>query len=246
MKNGHIIIYGGGSLISKELMKLLSSNYNNFSIFCRKKNDVENNLKEVDIKNLKINIYECDLVDLEKNFSIIEGLENNVSGLIWVSGFTGNADEEFLDPQKGEKNIRVNFLNPILITNKIIPKMVLDKNSFIVAISSVAGLRGRAKQLFYSSAKSALIAYMSALRQKLVSKKINVITVIPGYMKTKPFVGRGWKAPSFLIASPNKVAKVIYKAIKSKKEIVYINYFWRIIMFCINLIPEKIFKNLKF
>ena len=155
MKNGHIIIYGGGSLISKELMKLLSSNYNNFSIFCRKKNDVENNLKEVDIKNLKINIYECDLVDLEKNFSIIEGIENNISGLIWVSGFTGNADEEFLDPKKGEKNIRVNFLNPILITNKIIPKMVLDTNSFIVAISSVAGLRGRAKQLFYSSAKSA-------------------------------------------------------------------------------------------
>ena len=54
MKNGHIIIYGGGSLISKELMKLLSSNYNNFSIFCRKKNDVEINLKEVDIKNLRM------------------------------------------------------------------------------------------------------------------------------------------------------------------------------------------------
>ena len=234
MQNRHIIIYGGSSLISKELMKLLSNNFNHFSIFCRKRNDVENNLKEVDIKNL------------EKNFSIIDGIENNISGLIWVSGFTGNADEEFLDPEKGEKNIRVNFLNPILITNKIIPKMLLDTNSFIVAISSVAGLRGRAKQLFYSSAKSALIAYMSALRQKLVSKKINVITVIPGYMNTKPFIGGGWKAPSFLIASPNKVAKVILKAINSKKEIVYVNFIWRIIMFFIVNIPEKIFKNLKF
>ena len=234
MQNRHIIIYGGSSLISKELMKLLSNNFNHFSIFCRKRNDVENNLKEVDIKNL------------EKNFSIIDGIENNISGLIWVSGFTGNADEEFLDPEKGEKNIRVNFLNPILITNKIIPKMLLDTNSFIVAISSVAGLRGRAKQLFYSSAKSALIAYMSALRQKLISKKINVITVIPGYMNTKPFIGGGWKAPSFLIASPNKVAKVILKAINSKKEIVYVNFIWRIIMFFIVNIPEKIFKNLKF
>ena len=91
-----------------------------------------------------------------------------------------------------------------------------------------------------------LIAYMSALRQKLVSKKINVITVIPGYMKTKPFIVGGWKAPSFLIASPNKVAKVILKAINSKKEIVYVNFVWRIIMFFIVNIPEKIFKNLKF
>ena len=246
MPNGHIVIYGGSSSISKELMKLLAKNYNQFTVFCRKKNDVENNFKELDIKNLKINIFESDIEELEKNFTIIESLENNISGLIWVSGFTGNAEEEFLDPIKGEKNIRVNFLNPVLITNKIIPKMLLNENSFIVAIASVAGLRGRSKQLFYSSAKSALITYMSGLRQKLISKKINVITVIPGYMKTKRFIEGGWKAPSFLISSPSDVAKIILKAINSKKEIVYINFIWRIIMFFIICIPEKIFKKLKF
>ena len=246
MKNGHIIIYGGSSLISKELIKILIKNYNQFTIFCRKKSDVENNLKEITSENLKMNIYESDIIDLEKNFSIIEKLENNISGLIWISGFTGDAEEEFLNPVKGEKNIRVKFLNPILITNKIIPKMVLDGNSFIVALSSVAGLRGRAKQLFYSSAKSGLISYLSGLRQKLEAKKINVITVIPGYIKTKAFEKGRWEAPSLLISSPKKAAKIIFKAISSKKEIVYINFIWRIIMFFIIHIPEKIFKKLKF
>ena len=65
-------------------------------------------------------------------------------------------------------------------------------------------------------------------------------------MNTKSFEKSGIKSPSFLLSSPEKSAKIIYNAIKSKKEIVYINFLWRIIMFCINLIPEKIFKKLKF
>ena len=62
-------------------------------------------------------------------------------------------------------------------------------------------------------------------------------------MKTKPL---NIKAQSFLITSPEKSARIIYDAIKKNKEIVYINFFWKIITFCINLIPEKIYKKLKF
>ena len=40
--------------------------------------------------------------------------------------------------------------------------------------------------------------------------------------------------------------RIIYDAIKKGKEIVYINFFWKIIMFCINLIPEKIYKKFNF
>ena len=54
------------------------------------------------------------------------------------------------------------------------------------------------------------------------------------------------KAPKFLVTSPSKAAKIIYKSIKNKKEIVYINFLWRIIFFILNLIPEKNFKKLNF
>ena len=180
---------------------------------------------------------------MKTNLSIIEKLENNICGLIWISGFTGNPDEEYLDSKKCETNLRVNFLNPVLLINKIVPKMKTGKKSFIAVFTSVAGLRGRSKRLFYSSAKSALITYLSGLRQKLNREQIHILTVIPGYMRTKQF---NIKAPSFLIASPEKSAQIVYNAIKKEKEIVYINFFWRIIMFCINLLPEKIYKKLKF
>ena len=243
MENNYIIIYGGSSLISKKLLEILSKDFNQFIIFCRKKSIFQQYIYEMKLENLEIKIFEADLLDLETNLSIIEKLENNISGLIWISGFTGNAEEEYLDSKKCEINLRVNFLNPVLLINKIVPKMKTRRKSFIAVFTSVAGLRGRSKRLFYSSAKSALIAYLSGLRQKLNREQINVITVIPGYMKTKPF---NIKAPSFLITSPEKSAQIVYNAIKREKEIVYINFFWKIIMFCINLLPEKIYKKLKF
>ena len=81
------------------------------------------------------------------------------------------------------------------------------------------------------------------IKHALNSKKINVVTVIPGYIKTKPF---NIKASPFLISSPKKAAEIINKSIYLRKEIVYINYLWKIIMIFINLIPEKIFKKLNF
>ena len=243
MENNYIIIYGGSSLISKKLLEILSKDFNQFIIFCRKKNIVQQYISEKKLDNLEIKIFEVDLLDLETNLSIIEKLENNICGLIWISGFIGNPDEEYLDSKKCEANLRVNFLNPVLLINKIVPKMKTGKKSFIAVFTSVAGLRGRSKRLFYSSAKSALITYLSGLRQKLNREQIHILTVIPGYMRTKQF---NIKAPSFLIASPEKSAQIVYNAIKKGKEIVYINFFWRIIMFCINLLPEKIYKKLKF
>ena len=242
MEHDTIIIYGGSSSIAKELIKKLSLKYKKFIIFCRKKNYIDQYIKEFELHDLDIKIFETDILNLDKNYSIIQDL-NRIRGLIWLTGDTGNPEEEFLDNEKCEKTIRVNFLNPVLIINKIVPKIIEDADSFLVVLASVAGLRGRKKNLYYSSSKSGLIAYLSGLRQKLAEKKINVITVIPGYMKTRPF---NLKAPSFLIASPKKASDIICNAIYSKKEIVYINFIWKIIMLVVRLLPEKIFKKLNF
>ena len=242
MEHDTIIIYGGSSSIAKELIKKLSLKYKKFIIFCRKKNYIDQYIKEFELHDLDIKIFETDILNLDKNYSIIQNL-NRIRGLIWLTGDTGNPEEEFLDNEKCEKTIRVNFLNPVLIINKIVPKIIEDADSFLVVLASVAGLRGRKKNLYYSSSKSGLIAYLSGLRQKLAEKKINVITVIPGYMKTRPF---NLKAPSFLVASPKKASDIICNAIYSKKEIVYINFIWKIIMLVVRLLPEKIFKKLNF
>ena len=102
MENNSIIIYGGSSFISKELLKIISNDFKQFIIFCRKKNIVQKYIEELRLENLNIKIFEIDLLDLNGNISIIEKLENDIVGVIWVSGFTGDPEEEYLNLEKCE------------------------------------------------------------------------------------------------------------------------------------------------
>ena len=178
-----ILIYGASSLISLELIKLLNKDVSKFFLFCRDKNEIEIFLKNNNFDIEKFSIFEVDLLDIKKNLEIIDHIKN-IDGVIWVAGFSGNTEEELKNLDLSEKNLRINFLNPILIINKTLTKLNLNSESFVVAITSVAGLRGRGKNFIYGSAKAGLIAYLSGLRQKY-NQRLTVISVIPGYIEQK-------------------------------------------------------------
>ena len=249
MKYKNIIIYGGTSEISLALIDIFEIECEKLIIFCRSKENLIKILKEKPNYNDFINniqIFETDLINLDKNLEIIKTLKNEISGLIWIAGYTGDSMSEYENINEAEKNIKINFLNPALIITELSKKMLKMNNSFIAVFTSVAGLRGRKKQFYYSSSKSGLISFLSALRQKLFKDQILVTTVIPGYMNTKPFREGKWNSPRFLITNPNKVALKLKNAIDNNKEIIFINYFWKILMIIVKIIPEKIFKRFSF
>ena len=236
-----IIIYGGSSLISKYLFFEFYKEDYEFVVFCRDKKKVIINIESLNLDISRFTIHSLDLENLDDNFKIIDKLGSEIKGIIWVAGYIGDPNKEIVNSELLRKNYYINLINPILFINYLIPK--LSDDSFISIITSVAGVRGRSKRLFYGSAKAGLINYLSGLRQFYYKKSIFINTVIPGYISTERF---NIKAPKFLITSPEKTAKIIYKAIKNKKEVVYINFLWRLISFILNLIPEKIFKKLSF
>ena len=221
MKYKKIIIYGGTSEISLNLIKYYFQESEKFLIFCRVKNRFikflgKQNLN-IDLLN-KLEIFETDLVDLEKNLEIIQNFENEISGVFWISGYNGDSYNEYQNITRAKNNLNINFINPVLILTEISKKIIKNSNSFITVFTSVAGLRGRNKQLFYGSAKSGLISFVSGLRQKLFKDDIHVMTVIPGYMKTKPFRESNLKSPKFLVISPDNVAKIVKLSIEKKKR----------------------------
>ena len=65
-------------------------------------------------------------------------------------------------------------------------------------------------------------------------------------MNTRSFRNGEWNSPNFLVTKPKKVALILKEAIDKKKEIIYINIFWKVIMKIISFIPEKIFKRFSF
>jgi len=236
-----VFIHGGSSLISVNLVRLYIDEFDEFHIFSRNISRTKEMFNS--FPKEKFNYYENNLLNINQTLKDIDNLPNDLSAVFWITGTTGDPYREQEEMILLEENLKVNFINPVICVNQLQKKMKTDsKNSFICVVASVAGLRGRYKRLFYGSAKAGLINFLSGLRQKL-NNKIRVITVIPGYVNTLPFKETG---PKFLIASPEKAAKIIYNGIKKNKEIIYVNAFWKFIMKFINFIPEKIFKKLKF
>jgi decaprenylphospho-beta-D-erythro-pentofuranosid-2-ulose 2-reductase len=113
----------------------------------------------------------------------------------------------------------------------------------ITGISSVDGARGRQSNYLYGSAKAGFTAYLEGLRNRLYHQKVHVLSVQPGFVDTR--MTEGMPLPPLLTATPGLVAEAVYKAIKKKRNIIYVKWFWRWIMLIIRNIPEPVFKKLK-
>lgn len=114
--------------------------------------------------------------------------------------------------------------------------------SGIIAVSSVAGDRGRQGNYAYGAAKGGLSIFLQGLRQRLAATAVHVLTVKPGFVDTPMTEGLDGL---FLVASPDRVAADIVRAYRRKKDVLYTPFFWRWIMLVIKVLPEWIFKRLK-
>ena len=128
----------------------------------------------------------------------------------------------------------------VFIEKSLIKYKTQKKLDTIIGISSVAGDRGKKKNPVYSSSKSAFSSYLDGLRQRLYLDGIHVITIKPGFVKTK--MTENLKLPKILISNVNHVGNKIFKAYKSKKNTLYVPRYWSIIMFIYKMIPETILK----
>jgi len=112
----------------------------------------------------------------------------------------------------------------------------------LAVISSVAGDRGRASNALYGSAKAAVTAYASGLRQRLNGSGVNVLTIKPGFVDT-PMTRQFRKG--LLWATPDQVARGISRAVANRRSCVYLPWFWWPVMRAITHIPEFAFRRIK-
>lgn len=136
----------------------------------------------------------------------------------------------------------VNGSATIAMVSRIAQKLEAQGSGTLAVISSVAGDRGRASNYLYGSAKAAVAAYLSGLRQRLHARGVNVLTIKPGFVDT-PMTAAFKKGA--LWAQPERIAHGIVHAIEKRRAVVYLPWFWRPIMCVIRAIPETIFRRIK-
>ena len=163
--------------------------------------------------------------------------------LLLATGALWRNNDVASDPIKIRETVVSNFTGPALVTEMLIPAMLRAPKPVIIALSSVAGDRGRCSNYFYGAAKAGLNAFLSGLRQKYSIEGLKVCTVKLGFVAT-PLIQD--MSGTFLVASPKSVGRRLALLAEHPRDISYVPRFWFLIMLAIRLIPEFIFKRLLF
>jgi short-subunit dehydrogenase len=167
---------------------------------------------------------------------------DSLEGAVLCIGYLGDPETVRQDLNEARRILDTNFTGSALALEVLAKHFEQKRRGFICALSSVAGDRGRQSNYLYGSAKGGLTTYLQGLRNRLYPSGVHVITVKPGFVDTRMVFG---KARLPLVAPPQAVARDIYHAVKSRKNVVYVPWFWRVIMLMVCLIPEALFKKLR-
>ena len=186
-----------------------------------------------------------DLDDLARHEALVERAATALGGLdgaLLAHGMLGDQEAAQRSYAEAEKVLRTNFLSAASLLTPLANRFEAQRAGTLVVISSVAGDRGRQSNYVYGASKGALSVFLQGLRNRLARSGVAVVTVKPGFVDTPMTAALKKNA---LFATPEQVARGILRAADSAQDEVYLPGFWRLIMFLIRAIPERIFKRLK-
>jgi short-subunit dehydrogenase len=233
------IIIGASSGIGNELAKILAINNYQVGITGRRKTNLRS-LAEKNPDKFIVNSYDC---TTQNNSEKLTDLTNELGGLdllIFSSGI-GELNEQ-LDYETEKKTNQLNVTAFTEIVDWAFNYFEKHGKGHLVAISSIAGLRGSRIAPAYNASKAYQINYLEGLRQraKKIGKPIVVTDVRPGFVDTAMAKGEG----QFWVAKKEKAARQIFQIIKLKKDIGYVTRRWRIIAIILKGLPSWIYKRM--
>ena len=185
----------------------------------------------------------CDVLAADGGVALANGLEPCPDAAVCVIGSLGNQRESERDPLAAERVMRTNYSGPALLLGALARRFESRGSGVLVGVSSVAGDRGRATNYVYGSAKAGFTTFLSGLRNRLAASGVHVVTVKPGFVRTR--MTEGMDLPPLLTATPEEVAGAVVDAIRRRRDVVYVRRVWRPIMAAIRALPERVFKRLR-
>ncbi len=240
----YVLIIGAKSDIAREIAKIYAKNGYSLYLAGRNINEISDFASDLGIRyNVDVQLKEFDVIDFDNHRAFYDSLEPRPFGVIFCAGYMADQKECENDWSKALNTINVNYTGAVSILNIVANDFEKRKEGFIVGISSVAGDRGRMSNYIYGSSKAGLSAYLSGLRARLFKSNVHVLTVKPGFVRTK--MTKHLKLPPFITSNPDEVARDVFKAQRKKKNVLYTKWIWFYIMLIIRLLPESVFRRLK-
>jgi decaprenylphospho-beta-D-erythro-pentofuranosid-2-ulose 2-reductase len=239
-----VLILGARSDIARPLARIYSQDGYRIILAARNIEQLRPDADDVRIRSGRsVDLHEFDVCDTHSHTAFLERIGETPETVITLIGLMTPQVDAQVDFAAAELMIRTNYVGLVSVLGEIANRMERRGSGAIIGVSSVAGDRGRASNYIYGSAKAGFTAFLSGLRNRLRAKNVAVITVKPGYVRTR--MTENLDLPAALTASAEELAQAIRGAHKKRRFVVYYRPIWRLIMFLIRNLPERIFVRTK-
>ncbi len=237
-----VLILGAASDMARAIARAFAAEGHAIQLAARNPERLERDRADLETRyGVAVSLHAFDAVDLGSHAGFLDSLPALPDIAVCAVGAMGTQAENAANPEIGAEVMRANFEGPAAILGHLANAMEARGSGTLVGISSVAGERGRASNYVYGAAKAGFTAYLSGLRNRLATRGVHVVTVLPGFVATA--MTEGMDLPDALTAQPAEVGRAVVAAVRKGRDVIYVRPVWRIVMAVIRAIPERIFKK---
>ena len=244
----NVLILGATSAIAKELSRILAERGCGLVLAGRDRAELEKTAQDLRLRyQVQADVEIFDALDFAGHGPFLARCLSRpqpIDGVILCYGYLPDQRQTEIVVDEARRAIDLNFTSAVALLSPLADYLEKRRSGYLVAISSVAGDRGRQSNYTYGAAKAGLTAYLQGLGNRLCRSGVHVLTVKPGFVDT-PMTHGLVNPNSPLVASPKRVARDIDRAIRRRRNTIYTPWFWRPIMLVVRMVPEFLFKRMR-
>jgi short-subunit dehydrogenase len=219
-KDKVILVTGASSGIGEELALALAKRGAFVGLMARRGDRLSELAKRIETVGGIARVFSVDVTDADKIRIAADELRQEygrIDILIANAGIAGNNEKtRNLDPEAVKNVVDINLLGAVNSVSAVLPEMKERGAGHLVAISSLAGIRGLPKSAAYSASKAGMTALFESIRLDQLGSGVDVSIIQPGFIKTPLTSGRHAKMP-FLMELEDSIP-LFLSAIEKKKK----------------------------
>ena len=189
LKGKSVILTGAGSGIGRVTAKMLGELGANVFVVGRRENLLKESVKEIEDAGGKGAYLSADLEDGDSAANVAKEAINAFGNIQYLGNNAGHSSKvrsmRYVEKDDWQSVFNVNVEGVYRLTQAILPNMIENGGGTVVTISSMAAINpGLMGGVPYSSAKAAVAAMMTAMRQELREHGIRSCTIYPAEVDT--------------------------------------------------------------
>ncbi|WP_265569275.1 SDR family NAD(P)-dependent oxidoreductase [Sphingomicrobium lutaoense] len=182
LENRHALITGGGSGIGASTAAHLAAAGAKCSLLGRRSGPIEQVAGETSGKAIP-----CDVTDrkaIEAAYESARHAHGPIELLIVNAGIADSAPFAKLAADDWDRIIAVNLTAAFHCAQAALPDLLEGKDTRIIFVASVAGLRGTPYAAHYAASKHGLLGLMRSMAKEFAKSPLTVNAICPGYVDT--------------------------------------------------------------